>query len=71
MVQAYQEKFGLDKPLYVQYLNYMSDLIRFDFGFSGLKTAALNLVRQLERDGEDIHEASLAADLAAYPVPVR
>ncbi len=34
MVQAYQERFGLDKPLYVQYFNYMSDLIRLDFGFS-------------------------------------
>ena len=38
---------------------------RFDFSFSGLKTAALNLVRQLEREGEDIHEAQLAANLAA------
>lgn len=34
MVRAYQERFGLDKPLYVQYLNYMSDIIRFDFGYS-------------------------------------
>lgn len=38
---------------------------RFDFSFSGLKTAALNLVRQLEQDGKDIHAAELAADLAA------
>ena len=38
---------------------------RFDFSFSGLKTAALNLVRHLEREGKDIHEAGLAADLAA------
>jgi len=38
---------------------------RFDFSFSGLKTAALNLVRQLEQDGKDIHAEELAADLAA------
>jgi len=38
---------------------------RFDFSFSGLKTAVLNLVRQLEREGQDIHDAALAADLAA------
>lgn len=34
MVQAYKEKFGLDKPLYVQYFNYMVDIARFDFGYS-------------------------------------
>jgi len=34
MVKAYQERFGLDKPLHVQYINYMSDVIRLDFGFS-------------------------------------
>lgn len=34
MVKAYQEKFGLDKPLLVQYGNYMSDLLRLDFGYS-------------------------------------
>ena len=32
MAKAYQKKFGLDKPLYVQYVNYMKDLVRFDFG---------------------------------------
>lgn len=34
MVQAYQERFGLDKPLYVQYFNYISDVARLDFGYS-------------------------------------
>lgn len=34
MVKSYQEKFGLDKPLYVQYFNYMWDVLRFDFGYS-------------------------------------
>jgi N6-L-threonylcarbamoyladenine synthase len=38
---------------------------RFNFSFSGLKTAMLNLVRQLERSGEDVQQAGLVADLAA------
>ena len=38
---------------------------RFDFSFSGLKTAVLNLTRQLEAEGEDLHDAQLAADMAA------
>ena len=25
-------KYGLDKPMYVQYLNYMKNALRFDFG---------------------------------------
>lgn len=28
------KKFGLDRPLYVQYLKYMSGILRFDFGYS-------------------------------------
>ena len=32
MAASYSAKFGLDKPLIVQYGNYMADLIRFDFG---------------------------------------
>lgn len=34
MVQDYKAKFGLDKPLYVQYFNYLSDVAKFDFGYS-------------------------------------
>ncbi len=34
MVEAYQEKFGLDKPLLQQYFTYMGDVARLDFGFS-------------------------------------
>ena len=32
MAAEYSRKFGLDKPLIVQYGNYMADLVRFDFG---------------------------------------
>jgi peptide/nickel transport system permease protein len=34
MVAAYQAKFGLDKPLLVQYGNFLSDTARLDFGYS-------------------------------------
>lgn len=38
---------------------------RYDFSFSGLKTATLNLVRRLEREGVDVQAAQTVADLAA------
>ncbi|MGN6700819.1 MAG: ABC transporter permease [Thermomicrobiales bacterium] len=34
MVKAYQQKFGLDQPIWKQYLNYLWDASRFDFGYS-------------------------------------
>ncbi len=34
MVAAYEKKFGLDKPLWQQYLAYMGDMLRFDLGYS-------------------------------------
>lgn len=34
MVAAYETKFGLDKPLWEQYFNYLSDMARMDLGFS-------------------------------------
>jgi len=34
MVEAYQQKFGLDKPILEQYFIYMGDVIRLDFGYS-------------------------------------
>jgi peptide/nickel transport system permease protein len=34
MVDAYQKKFGLDKPLWQQYLTYLSDLSHGDMGYS-------------------------------------
>jgi len=34
MVRAYQAKFGLDKPLYVQYLNFLRDTFTLDLGYS-------------------------------------
>jgi len=34
MVQAYEVKFGLDQPIWRQYMNYMGDLLRGDLGAS-------------------------------------
>src|SRR5262245_49337589 len=34
MVAEYDEKFGLNKPLYEQYLTYLGDVFRFDFSYS-------------------------------------
>lgn len=34
MVKAYQEKFGLDQPLWLQYFRYLKDMLTFNFGYS-------------------------------------
>ncbi|MGH2534483.1 MAG: ABC transporter permease [Thermomicrobiales bacterium] len=34
MVASYQKRFGLDEPLYIQYVRYIGDYARFDFGYS-------------------------------------
>ena len=34
LVKAYNAKFGLDRPLVLQYLTYLNDVVHFDLGFS-------------------------------------
>jgi len=34
LVDAYSAKFGLEQPLWKQYINYLKDVATFDFGFS-------------------------------------
>jgi peptide/nickel transport system permease protein len=34
MVRAYQAKFGLDQPLWLQYVRYLKDMVTFNFGYS-------------------------------------
>lgn len=34
MVKLYEQKFGLDQPLWRQYLNYLGDVLRGDLGYS-------------------------------------
>lgn len=37
MAQQYDEKFGLNQPLWKQYVNYMGNIARFDLGYSVAK----------------------------------
>jgi peptide/nickel transport system permease protein len=34
VVKAYEARFGLDQPLWLQYVRYLGDMARFDFGVS-------------------------------------
>lgn len=34
MVKEFERKFGLDRPLWQQYLTYLADVVRFDFNYS-------------------------------------
>lgn len=34
IIKTYEVKFGLDRPLYAQYFNYLGDVARFDFNYS-------------------------------------
>jgi peptide/nickel transport system permease protein len=34
LIETYNQKFGLDQPLWRQYFNYLGDMARFDFGYS-------------------------------------
>jgi peptide/nickel transport system permease protein len=34
MVKVYEQRFGLDRPLWRQYVNYLSDVAQFDFNYS-------------------------------------
>jgi peptide/nickel transport system permease protein len=46
MVRAYNEQFGLDKPLWVQYLLYLQAAFQLDFGYSiaSYPSRVLNLI---------------------------
>lgn len=34
LIEAWRKKFGLDAPMYIQYLRYLWNMIRFDMGYS-------------------------------------
>ncbi len=48
LVAEYEAKFGLDKPLLVQYRNYLADMARFDFGvsFTNYPRTVMGLIRE-------------------------
>ncbi|RIK35820.1 MAG: tRNA (adenosine(37)-N6)-threonylcarbamoyltransferase complex transferase subunit TsaD [Chloroflexi bacterium] len=52
-------RFALPRPVM------QSEEHRFNFSFSGLKTAVVNLLRQREQAGESLADGTLAADIAA------
>ena len=47
IIDTYKRDFGLDKPWYVQYYNYLWHVVKFDYGFSftGFPEAAWNVVK--------------------------
>ena len=34
LIEAWRERFGLDEPIHIQYINYVRNLLRFDLGYS-------------------------------------
>ena len=40
VVENWERKFGLDQPLWKQYLRYIGDIARLDFGFSLISFSA-------------------------------
>ena len=48
IIASYSQQFGLDKPLYVQYFDYVSGVLRLDFGYSLGKypTTVIQLIDQ-------------------------
>ena len=52
-------RFSLPRPLWHNAEH------RFNFSFSGLKTAVLNLTRQLAKDGLSLEDAQVKADISA------
>lgn len=44
-IQAIRHELGLDRPLYIQYLSYMYDLLHFDFGIS--VNSRLPIIREM------------------------
>lgn len=48
MVEVYQQKFGLNDPLWEQYLTYLSGVVRLDFGYSmaNYPTTVATVMRQ-------------------------
>ncbi len=62
-LDALRAKFGLDKPLIIQYLIFLGDIFRGDFGFSYFfKQPALDLV--LERLGPELFLIAYAVGLS-------
>ena len=44
-----EEKYGLDKPLFVQYINYLLNALKFDFGYSIKSRGAVTVTEIISR----------------------
>ena len=48
LIETYNAKFGLDQPLWRQYINYLGNMLRFDFGpsISNYPASVLSILRR-------------------------
>jgi peptide/nickel transport system permease protein len=71
-IQRVRSSLGLDRPIHIQYLSFLSDLVRGDFGVSlRLKSPALPLVlERLPASLELALAASLLATVSAVPLGI-
>ncbi len=67
-IEARRESAGFNRPLFVQYLEYMADVARFDFGETILDNRDLTAV--IVQNGAATLELTLAAMLVALAVGV-
>lgn len=44
-----EEKYGLDKPLFIQYINYLFNALKFDFGYSIKSRGAVTVTEIISR----------------------
>ncbi len=69
-IQAIRETYGFDRPLPVQFLSYLNQVLRFDFGvshFSGLPVGA-ELARRLPATLELIFSALVVGTVVGIPL---
>lgn len=60
MYQAARERLGLDKPVYVQYFNWITSMLKGDFGFSAVyRTDVIDMVGPPMRNTVILNVASL------------
>lgn len=65
-LERLQAKYGLDKPLFIQYINYLKSALIFDFGYS-IKSRGAVTVNQIIADGL---ETSVPMGLVAAAIAI-
>nr|BFE56177.1 ABC transporter permease [Dactylosporangium thailandense] len=71
-VEAIREQLGLNRPLWAQYLTFLGDLVRFDFGesFQSRQDALGMILKQLPASLELVAVSFLFALLVAIPLGI-